>query len=110
MGGAGVKVHSYIWIVDVKNFVSTVLVLDGGDEACMALHALDKAALPVLSEEKECRPDASEVTPRSGFAAIATGSCVSRKSQLQPSLEASLKDYYSGSLSCKSMLSTEIVV
>jgi len=105
-----VKVHSYIWIVDVKNHVSTLLMLNEGDEACMALHALDKAALPVLSDEKECRPEAPELTLRSGFAMITTGSCVSRKSQLQPSLEASVKDYYSGSLSCEGFSPTEIAV
>jgi len=108
--GADVKVHSYIWIVDVKNYVSTLLMLDDGDEACMALHALDKTAVPVLSDDKECRLETPEVKPRSGFTVIATGSCVSRKSQLQPSLEISVKDYHSGSLSCEKGLSTEIVV
>jgi inorganic pyrophosphatase/exopolyphosphatase len=108
--GADVKVHSYIWIVDVKNYVSTLLMLNDGDEACMALHALDKAAVPVLSEEKECRPEAPEVTLHGGFAAIATGSCVSRKSQLQPSLETSVRDYHSGTLSCNRVSSMEISV
>merc|ERR1711907_642594 len=108
--GADVKVHSYIWIVDVKNHVSTLLMLNEGDETCMALHALDKAAVPVLSDEKECRPEAPEVTLRKGFAMIGAGSCVSRKSQLQPSLEASVKDYYSGSLLCERVSTTEFSV
>lgn len=104
--GAGVKVHTYIWIVDIQNFVSTLLMHDSGDEACMALHALNKAAVTVLSEEKECRPEAPEVTLRGSLAMLATGSCVSRKSQLQPSLETSVKHYYNGLLSC----ATEIAV
>ena len=98
--GPNGTVHSYVWAVDVKNFASTVISLSDGVESCIALHALDKVALPVLDEEKECRPDSPEPTTREGFSTIPTGSCVSRKSQLQPSLERAVKDFYDGALSC----------
>lgn len=98
--GAAAKVHTYIWVVDVKNFESTLLMLNEGDEVCLALHALDKGAVPVLSPEKECRPDTPIVSTAGHITTISSGFCVSRKSQLQPSLEQSLRDFYDGSISC----------
>lgn len=92
--------HTYIWIVDVENFVSTVLSLSDDYDSCIALHAMDKAAVSVLAAKKECRPNATQPVAREGFTSMATGSCVSRKSQLQPSLQKAVRDFHKGSLPC----------
>lgn len=93
--GKGGTVHSYTCIIDTKNKVSTWLMVS--EDAPIALNALNKQKMDVLSKSKECRLDSPEVSTRGGLTRVTSGSCVSRKSQMQPLLEAAVKSFYDGS-------------
>lgn len=106
--GPGKACLVFVVLVDTKDRVSSTLMLKAPSaaepsERCMAVRAfsLDQATNK-LPEDKECRPNhADEKKLPSGdpvgsglLHVISTGDCISRKSQLQPSLEAAIKDFY----------------
>ena len=97
------NLYVFVWIVNGQDKESTLVMLRGGAEACIATHALSRAGpdAPPLPEEKECRPaEAQGLAGAEQVVFIPSGSCVSRKAQIQHPLEASVIAYTGGKLTC----------
>jgi len=99
----------FIFVVDTENLVSTLMMGTKPDgrstEHCMARWALEQAT---LAADKECRPPAiteSVLGADTGsglrIVQIGTGTCVSRKTQMQPTLKWAAAEWVAGNMMCE---------
>jgi len=101
------RVHTFVWIIDTKNSRSRLLMLADGPEQCIADYAMDKAREVALPQDKECRPSVPRANREGGMLVWEdSGTCQSRKTQMQPVLTAAVESFEAGTLTCDSTLTS----